>query len=56
MTGRWTSPSPASQKCLAGPPGMSLVTVSPRAWEAMESNPGAPRGSFQSLLRLEAQV
>jgi pyridoxamine---pyruvate transaminase len=38
------------QKCLAGPPGMSLVTVSPRAWEAMESNPGAPRGSFLSLL------
>ena len=38
------------QKCLAGPPGMSLVTVSSRAWEAMESNPGAPRGSFLSLL------
>jgi pyridoxamine---pyruvate transaminase len=38
------------QKCLAGPPGMSLVTVSPRAWEAMESNPAAPRGSFLSLL------
>jgi pyridoxamine--pyruvate transaminase len=38
------------QKCLAGPPGMSLVTVSPRAWEAIESNPGAPRGSFLSLL------
>jgi pyridoxamine--pyruvate transaminase len=38
------------QKCLAGPPGMSLVTVSPRAWEAMEANPGAPRGSFLSLL------
>jgi pyridoxamine--pyruvate transaminase len=38
------------QKCLAGPPGMSLVTVSPRAWEVMEANPGAPRGSFLSLL------
>jgi pyridoxamine---pyruvate transaminase len=38
------------QKCLAGPPGMSLIAVSPRAWEAMESNPGAPRGSFLSLL------
>jgi pyridoxamine--pyruvate transaminase len=38
------------QKCLAGPPGMSLVTVSARAWEAMESNPAAPRGSFLSLL------
>jgi pyridoxamine--pyruvate transaminase len=38
------------QKCLAGPPGMSLVAVSPRAWEVMESNPAAPRGSFLSLL------
>jgi pyridoxamine--pyruvate transaminase len=38
------------QKCLAGPPGMSLVAVSPRAWDAMESNPNAPRGSFLSLL------
>ncbi len=38
------------QKCLAGPPGISLVAVSPRAWEAMESNPAAPRGSFLSLL------
>jgi pyridoxamine--pyruvate transaminase len=38
------------QKCLAGPPGMSLITVSPRAWQAMESNPSAPRGSFLSLL------
>jgi len=38
------------QKCLAGPPGMSLITVSERAWEAMENNPNAPRGSFLSLL------
>jgi pyridoxamine--pyruvate transaminase len=38
------------QKCLAGPPGMSLISVSPRAWEVIESNPGAPRGSFLSLL------
>lgn len=38
------------QKCLGGPPGMSLVAVSPRAWEKMESNPSAPRGSFLSLL------
>jgi pyridoxamine--pyruvate transaminase len=38
------------QKCLAGPPGMSLVAVSPRAWEAMEANPNAPHGSFLSLL------
>jgi pyridoxamine--pyruvate transaminase len=38
------------QKCLAGPPGISLISVSPRAWELMESNPSAPRGSFLSLL------
>jgi pyridoxamine--pyruvate transaminase len=38
------------QKCLAGPPGMSLVAVSDRAWETIEGNPAAPRGSFLSLL------
>ena len=38
------------QKCLAGPPGMSLMSISPAAWEAMERNPNAPRGSFLSLL------
>lgn len=38
------------QKCLAGPPGMSIVSVSDRAWDAMRANPQAPRGSFLSLL------
>ena len=38
------------QKCLAGPPGMSLVSVSDGAWERIRANPGAPRGSFLSLL------
>lgn len=38
------------QKCLAGPPGMSLISVSDAAWTAMEANPNAPRGSFLSLL------
>ncbi|MGH2873348.1 MAG: pyridoxal-phosphate-dependent aminotransferase family protein [Solirubrobacteraceae bacterium] len=38
------------QKCLAGPPGMSLIAVSDRAWQAIEANPAAPRGSFLSLL------
>jgi pyridoxamine---pyruvate transaminase len=38
------------QKCLAGPPGMSLVAVGERAWDAIRDNPGAPRGSFLSLL------
>jgi pyridoxamine--pyruvate transaminase len=38
------------QKCLSGPPGMSLVTVSDDAWALIRKNPGAPRGSFLSLL------
>ena len=37
-------------KCLAGPPGMSLCVISEEAWNAIERNPGAPRGSFLSLL------
>src|SRR2546421_697500 len=43
------------QKCLAGPPGMSLMSVSRRAWEAIEANPTAPRASFLSLLDWKAQ-
>jgi pyridoxamine--pyruvate transaminase len=38
------------QKCLGGPPGMSLVAVSEQAWAAIERNPLAPRASFLSLL------
>jgi len=38
------------QKCLASPPGLSLVAVSERAWTAMHANPAAPRGSYLSLL------
>ena len=38
------------QKCLGGPPGMSLLAVSEQAWAAIEANPDAPRGSFLSLL------
>ncbi len=38
------------QKCLAGPSGMSLMTVSDAAWDAIRANPRAPRGSFLSLL------
>ena len=38
------------QKCLAGPPGMSMCVLSEAAWEAIEANPNAPRGSFLSLL------
>lgn len=39
-----------SQKCLAGPPGMSLCVISEDAWRAIEANPNAPRHSFLSLL------
>ena len=38
------------QKCLAGPPGMSLMAVSGDAWASIRANPAAPRGSFLSLL------
>jgi len=38
------------QKCLGGTPGLSLITVSPAAWKAMESKDVALRGSFLSLL------
>jgi len=38
------------QKCLGGPPGMSLIAVSPQAWALIDGNPAAPRGSFLSLL------
>ena len=38
------------QKCLGGPPGMSLLAVSDRAWAMIEANPMAPRASMLSLL------
>lgn len=39
------------QKCLGGTPGLSLLAVSPAAWEAMEARRPAPiRGSFLSIL------
>lgn len=38
------------QKSLAGPAGVSLVAVSERAWQLIESTPSAPRGSSLSLL------
>ena len=39
-----------AQKCLAGPPGISMLTVSPQAWDLIARNPEAPRGSYLSLL------
>ena len=43
------------QKCLAGPPGMSLMTVSADAWNAIRANPAAPRASFLSMLDWKEQ-
>ena len=43
------------QKCLGGPPGMSLMTVSDAAWERIRSNPSAPRASFLSMLDWKEQ-
>jgi aspartate aminotransferase-like enzyme len=41
------------QKMLAGPAGVSALSISPGAWEALEANPSAPRGSYLSLLDLK---
>jgi pyridoxamine--pyruvate transaminase len=42
------------QKCLGGTPGLSLVSVSPAAWQAMETRANPLRGSFLSLLDWKA--
>ncbi len=38
------------QKCLGGPPGMSLLAINEHAWAMIDANPAAPRGSFLSIL------
>ncbi len=40
------------QKCLGGPPGMSLLAVSDQAWTAIDANPAAPRG----ILHVDARL
>jgi pyridoxamine--pyruvate transaminase len=40
----------AAQKCLGGPPGITLMAVNDAAWERIRSNPAAPRASFLSML------
>jgi pyridoxamine--pyruvate transaminase len=40
-------------KCMGCPPGLSLVGVTPRAWEKMKANPNAPRDSMLSILDWE---
>jgi pyridoxamine---pyruvate transaminase len=44
-----------AQKCLGGPPGMSLMTVSGAAWERIRGNPNAPRASYLSMLDWKEQ-
>lgn len=39
-----------AHKCLGGPPGVALVTVSAGAWHAMLANERAPRSSYLSLI------
>jgi pyridoxamine---pyruvate transaminase len=38
------------QKCLGGTPGLSMMSISPAAWQAMEAHPNPVRGSFLSIL------
>ncbi|TDL68563.1 alanine--glyoxylate aminotransferase family protein [Paenibacillus amylolyticus] len=42
-----------AQKALAGPNGISAVSISPRGWKFLESNAYAPRNSILSLLDLK---
>jgi pyridoxamine---pyruvate transaminase len=44
-----------AQKCLGGPPGVSLMTVNDTAWERIRANPAAPRASFLSMLDWKEQ-
>ncbi|PWU23267.1 MAG: aminotransferase [Candidatus Rokuibacteriota bacterium] len=44
-----------AQKCLGGPPGISLMTVNDAAWERIRANPSAPRASFLSMLDWKEQ-
>jgi pyridoxamine--pyruvate transaminase len=37
-------------KCLGGPPGVTLLAVTARAWEHIAANPDTPRDSVLSLL------
>ena len=44
-----------AQKCLGGPPGMTLMSVSKRAWDRISTNPAAPRASYLSMLDWKEQ-
>ena len=38
------------QKCLGGPPGLALLSVSPDAWRALSQREAPLRGSYMSIL------
>ncbi|CAN5231535.1 alanine--glyoxylate aminotransferase family protein [soil metagenome] len=40
-------------KCLGSAPGLTMLSVSPRAWAKMKANPKAPRASMLSILDWE---
>jgi pyridoxamine---pyruvate transaminase len=44
-----------AQKCLGGPPGMTLMSVSEAAWDRIAANPAAPRASYLSMLDWKEQ-
>lgn len=44
-----------AQKCLGGPPGMTLMSVSGAAWNRIVENPAAPRASYLSMLDWKEQ-
>ena len=44
-----------AQKCLGGPPGMTLMSVSDAAWARIAANPNAPRASYLSMLDWKEQ-
>jgi pyridoxamine--pyruvate transaminase len=44
-----------AQKCLGGPPGLTLMSVSDGAWERIAANPAAPRASYLSMLDWKEQ-
>jgi pyridoxamine---pyruvate transaminase len=43
----------APQKCLGCPPGLTIMSISERAWTKMKANPASPRASFLSILDWE---
>jgi pyridoxamine--pyruvate transaminase len=44
-----------AQKCIGGPPGMTLMSVSACAWDRIRTNPAAPRASYLSMLDWKEQ-